>query len=124
MSQKKYNKLRGVKKAIVASASGGIMAGMLLMGAGDVYAKPSYSREFQSGVDSKGMHMLRNWNSLSKINSLANSLGLDKSKIKGDLKSGMGLKQILLSNGMVPDEIKPLAKKHSKKSHRSNIGWV
>ena len=98
-----------MKKAVIASASSGIVAGLLLMGsaspvtadAADYSNVPTYT---QSAI-TPGMHMMHRWNSPTKINALATSLGLDPVEVTAELKSGKNLKQILQENGIVPDQI-------------------
>lgn len=117
MSTKKDNRYKNVKKALMASASGGIMAGMLIVGAGStVYAETSsdvQSLSYSQNSSATGMHLMHRWNSPAKINSLALDLGLDPNQVKEELKSGKTLKQILQENGIVPVQIQK-AFKHKK----------
>ncbi len=39
MKNKKHNRYKNMKNALVASASGGIMAGMLIVGSGTAFAE-------------------------------------------------------------------------------------
>ncbi|MEQ1561255.1 MAG: hypothetical protein ABL899_00870 [Nitrospira sp.] len=122
MKNKKYKKL---KRAIFAGASSSIVAGMLLVGSSTVFAETSDFAESsvpaytQSTTDS-GMHLMRRWNSTAKINSLANSLGLDPDEVKQELKSGKPLKQILQENGIVPNQ---LQKAFEGKKKTNNRHW-
>lgn len=119
---KKYGKFG---KKMLVGASSGIIAGMFLMGVSTPYiAEASDFSEYSGSSYShttheNGMHMMRRWNSKSKINSLTNSLGLDKEKIQAELKSGKTLKQVLQENGIETTELqKAFEKKHSKSKNR------
>ena len=112
------NKYKRMKKAVMAGASSGIVAGLLLMGstspvtaeAAD-YSVPAYTQS----ATTTGMHMMHRWNSPTKINALATSLGLDQTEVTAELKSGKNLKQILQENGIVPEQ---LGKAFSRSAHR------
>ena len=131
MSSKKYDKFIKVKKAIVASASGGIMAGILIASAGNVYAETVDSPSFSYSSNVSGMHLMHKWNSPAKINSLAGHLGLDSEKIKAELKDGKTLKQILQENGIAPEQLgkafttnkKSQAKRLMKQNFVNNASW-
>ena len=115
-------KYKRIKKTIIAGASSGIVAGMILMGTSSTVlaemvdsSTPAYSQATPTG-----MHMMRRWNSPGKINSLVGSLGLNTDEIKQELKLGKNLKQILQENGIVPGELhKAFA---SKKSTGNRMG--
>ncbi len=119
MKNKKHNRYKNMKNALVASASGGIMAGMLIVGSGTAFAEtqdltsPSYTQN----TSITGMHMMRRWNSPSKVSALANHLGLDPDTIREEIKSGKSVKQILQDNGIVPEQLEK-AFKNSKKGMR------
>ena len=100
MKDKRYKR---VKKAIIAGASSGIMAGMILMGTSNVaFAEtadlnvPGYT---QSTSDT-GMHMMRRWSSPKKMNTLAGTLGLTREEIRQELNSGKTMKQIMQEHGI------------------------
>lgn len=114
MNYTEYNAYKKMKRAIAAGAGGGMMAGMLIIGAGSAYAETTgYVRGAHKNTSS--MHLMRRWNSESKINSLAVRLGLNKDKVKNGLRSGKGLKQILIENGIAPGEINRAFKKNKEK---------
>lgn len=101
MKDKRY---RRMKKAIFAGASSGIVAGMLLVGAGNtVLAEtsdlsiPAYTQN----AGSEGMHLTHRWNSVGKAGAIASGFGLDKELVKSELKNGKTMKQILRENGIV-----------------------
>ena len=100
MKDKRYKRM---KKAIIAGASTGIVAGMILMGTSHVaFADtteqnlPAYT---QSASDT-GVHVMRKWNSPKGLNALAGSLGLSREEIKSELKSGKTIKQIMQEYGI------------------------
>lgn len=114
MSKKKYNKYdkynynyKKIKNRLIPLAGGSIMAGIMLLGGSTVFADtidsqvPAYTQK----IIPAGMHMMRRWNSSVKVGTLANALGLDSNQIKQELKSGKSLKQILLENGITPEEL-------------------
>ncbi len=113
-------KYKNVKNAIVASASGSIMAGMLLIGSGNVYAKSLDAPSLTGKTEISGMHLMHRWNSATKVGPLANHLGLDPVMIKQEMKEGKTLKQILKENGVVPGEI-GRAFNLNKKSHMKRL---
>jgi hypothetical protein len=96
-----------MKKTLIAGAGTGIMAGILLMNAGTAMADTTNYGASPYAQSSKnlGMHMMRRWNGTSKINALANNLGLDQNAINAELKAGKNLKQILQENGIVPGQL-------------------
>ena len=103
---------RNMKKAIMAGASSGIVAGMFLVGSSTVFADTTAvdsaenpTSSYTQNTNNTGMHIMHRWNRATKINALANSLGLDKRQIRQELKSGKTLKQILQENGIVPAEL-------------------
>lgn len=100
MKDKRYKRM---KKAIIAGASSGILAGMILMGSNTAMAEtsdlaiPAYTQS----TSGRGMHLTHRWNSSGKAVSLASGFGLDKDMVKSELKSGKTMKQILQENGIV-----------------------
>ena len=109
-----------MKKTLIAGASTGIVAGMILMGgAKTTFAEttdtstPSYTQQ----ENTKGMHMMHRWNSSTKASSLAAHLGLDPALVKQELKSGKKLKQILQENGIVPGQLQKAFENSPKKRH-------
>lgn len=105
----KQNKYRRVKKTLIAGASSGIVAGMIIMGVSGNTAfaqtQENSPPAFTQDANIKGMHMMRRWNSPAKAGSLAGSLGLDKAEISQELKAGKTMKQILQEHDIVPGEI-------------------
>ncbi|HEY4509282.1 MAG TPA: hypothetical protein VJC13_03360 [Candidatus Paceibacterota bacterium] len=125
MANKKYRKM---KKVLLASASTGIVAGMFLLGSAPVLAEnvDSFVPAYTQNTLNTGMHMMHRWNSTTKVNALANRLGLDPVAVNSELKSGKTLKQILQENGIVPDQLHKVitTKKASNKmwkNHRSSL---
>lgn len=120
---KKYGKFG---KKVLVGASSGIIAGMFLMGVTTPYTAEAaelsdYSvSSYSQNTGVVGMHMMRQWNSKSKIKSLVNSLGLDKEEVQAELKSGKTLKQILQENGIESSE---LHKAFSKRNKIRNRMW-
>ncbi|KND50330.1 MAG: hypothetical protein AB198_02005 [Parcubacteria bacterium C7867-003] len=122
MKDKRYKR---IKNQIIAGASSGIMAGMLIIGGANTayaesvdYSVPAYSQN----TSSVGMHAMRRWNSSTKISALTTSLGLDKDKVAEEIKSGKNLKQILQENGIVPEQIqKAFTHKKNTKGWRKNV---
>ena len=121
MKDKRYKK---VQKAIIAGASSGIVAGMIIMGVSSTawaaetsdYSAPTYSQN----TSFTGMHMMHRWNSGSKLNSLALQLGLDPQVVKDELKSGKNMKQILQEKGFALDE---LQKAYTNKISHNKRDW-
>lgn len=106
MKDKRYKR---VGKAIIAGASSGIVAGMILMGTSNTvlaetsdFALPTYTQN----TSYTGMHFMHRWNSPGKAGSLAGGFGLDKKIVKQELKSGKTMKQILQENGIVVEQSK------------------
>lgn len=98
----KKTRYKRIKERFIVGASSGIMAGMIFIGSANTvlaegvdFNTPAYTQSV-----SKGMHMMRKWNSKAKISALTNNLGLDKSYIDEELKSGKNIKQILSENGV------------------------
>ena len=99
----KKNRYKRIKESFIVGASSGLMAGMIFIGsANSVFAEgvdlntPAYTQN----ISSKGMHMMRKWNSKSRISALTNNLGLDQNYVNEELKSGKNIKQILSENGI------------------------
>lgn len=107
MSKNKPKKgFRRIKDKFIASAGGGLVAGMIFIGtANTVLAEtikiPSYTRVSTT----TGMHAMRRWNSRSRINSLVSTLGLDPSKVNEELNSGKNIKQILNEYGVATSDL-------------------
>lgn len=127
MKGKKNNKYYRFKKTLIAGASSGIVAGLILMGSSNVaYAElnensAQYTPVYNQDTTGKGMHMMHRWNSKPKINSLAAVLGLDENEVRNDLKSGKKLKQILQENGIEPSQLEKAFE--SKKNKRGGKMW-
>jgi len=109
MKSKKYNRYKRIKESFIVGASGGLVAGMIFMGsANTALAEGAETRTsyYQSlGANSTGMHLMRKWNSRTKIEALASNLGLDQRLVSQELKSGKNLKQILLESGLDTTEL-------------------
>ena len=123
MSNKKYNRYKNVRKKLLAGASTGILAGMILMGGTkSVFAEVSELSipAYTEGANVNGMHMMHKWNSNTKASSLAIHLGLDPAVVKEELKSGKTLKQILQENGIVPGQLQKAFENSPKKRHNKN----
>jgi hypothetical protein len=106
MKYKKY--MKKMKRSLLVGASGGLLAGVLLAGAGTAYAESADYAAPQASIASTtipGMHMMRRWNSGAKAGGLAAKLGLDKAEMRQEMKSGKTLKQILQEHGIVPDQL-------------------
>jgi hypothetical protein len=121
MKDKRYKRM---KKAILAGASSGIVAGMILMGSGNTaYAEtselsvPAYT---QSSAPN-GMHMMHKWNSVGKAGAIAGGFGLDKDVVRAELKSGKTMKQILQENGIVIKGDRKSGNRMGVKGWRKNI---
>lgn len=120
----KYKRYKKVKKVILAGASSGIVAGMLIMGVGNTAlaaetadsAAPAYTQSSSY----TGMHMMRRWNSVNRVNSLAVQLGLDPQFVKDELKSGKTIKQVLQEQGVALDE---LQKAYSTTKSQNKTDW-
>ncbi len=103
MKNKRYNRYKRIKDRFIVGASGGLVAGMIFMGSANTLLAEgvdSATSKYQSIPSSTGMHLMRKWNSRSKIGALANNLGFDSSFVKEELKSGKNLKQILQESGL------------------------
>ena len=105
MKDKRYKR---VKKAIIAGASTGIVAGLILMGYSNTaladttdLSIPAYT---QSTSDT-GVHVMRKWNTPKGLNALAGMLGLDRDEIRNELKSGKTIKQIMQEYGVNPSDL-------------------
>lgn len=120
MSDNEFTRYIKMKRAIVASAGGGLMAGMLIVG-GNAYAQTAGAG--LTSLSSSGMHLLHRWNSPTKIGSLANNLGLDATKVKRKIREGKGLKQILQDSGITPAELGQ-AFNQSKKAHAKRLARI
>jgi len=108
MKYKGNRRFKKMSEKMWYGASKGLLAGIMIFGANTTFAQvgadytPLY--EYDSGKVS-GMHIMHRFNSLPKINALANQLGIDSNAIKEGLKSGKTLKQILQEYGITMDEI-------------------
>ena|SRR3989338_4947386 len=106
MSKKKLRKLG---KRLLVGASSSIVAGLLIAGtASNVFADTtdySPSSTYEQNAGETGMHMMHRWNSDTKAGTLAVQLGLNKEKIKQEIKSGKTVKQILQEHGIVPGQL-------------------
>ncbi len=106
----KYKKYKKVKNALIAGASSGIVAGMILMGSSNTALADSSDMSttlpaYSESTTLTSMHMMHRWTSPAKINTLAAQLGLDPQVIKQEINSGKTMKQILQDNGIVPSEL-------------------
>ncbi len=123
MKNNKYKiEYKRLKKVLFASASGGVVTGMIVLGV----ASPASAQTVGSGtavytknVGVSPMHMMRRWNSPSKAGSIADSFGLDRGKIVSELKSGKNMKQILQENGI--DTTKLNVSVVNRKSHQKRM---
>ncbi len=97
-----------MKKTLWAGASGGLVAGMIWVGGANTALAEATDAPIaaysQSGTE-KGMHMMHKWNSPRKAGALASDLGLDKAKIRRDMRNGKTAKQILQEHGFDPKEV-------------------
>lgn len=111
-----------MKKAIIAGASTGIVAGMILMGGNTALAESAELTNpfYAQSTSATGMHMMHRFNSLPKINSLAADLGLDPVLVREEINSGKTLKQVMQDHGIVLSQID---KAFSKKTSRNNKNW-
>ncbi len=101
MKNKKINRYKQIKDRVIAGAGGGLVAGMIFMGSANTVLADTISYRNQPKQSaSTGMHVMRRWNSRSKIDGLVNMLGLDQNIVQDELKSGKSIKQILLDNGL------------------------
>jgi hypothetical protein len=111
MKHKKNRKFKRIKQRLWAGASGGLLAGMMLMSANTAYAvgvsqdNTTSQYEQVSVKTNKRMHMMRRWNSVPKVSALANQLGLDGEEVRQDLRSGKTIKQILQDHEIDVDEV-------------------
>ncbi len=117
MSKKK---LRRLGKKLLVGASSSIVAGLLIAGtATNVFADTTEhvpNTAYEQSAGEMGMHMMHRWNSDTKARGLAMQLGLDKEKIKQEIKSGKTMKQILQEHGIVPGQLQKAlesGKKHN-----------
>jgi hypothetical protein len=121
MKDKRYKRM---KKAILAGASSGIVAGMILMGSGNTaYAETSELSvpAYTQNAEPTGMHMMHKWNSVGKAGAIAGGFGLDKDMVKAELKSGKTMKQILQENGIVLNALDKNMRHINKKGWRKNL---
>lgn len=113
-----------MKKKIFAGASSGILASMLILGAGNVYADTSADSTpteiYTPGSLNRGMHMMHRFNSVTKVHSLATQLGISEETVRNELQSGKSVKQILLDHGITGVE---LQKAFSHKEKKNAKGW-
>ena len=121
MSKKKLRKLG---KKLLVGASSSIVAGLLIAGtATNVFADTtdySPNTTYEQSAGETGMHMMHRWNSGAKAGGLAVQLGLDKQKIKQEIKSGKTLKQVLQDNGIVPGQLQKAFSSKKQKGWRKN----
>ncbi|MFZ2523182.1 MAG: hypothetical protein WAW92_02235 [Minisyncoccia bacterium] len=113
----KKNRYKRIKDKFIASAGGGLVAGMIFIGTAnsalaDTIRAPGYQKSSVTG-----MHVMRRWNSRPKINALASNLGIDQTIMEEELKSGKNLKQILTENGLNADSLDRAF--NSKSRHKS-----
>ena len=96
-----------MKKIIWDSARGSILTGMIVMGAGTAFAQtPSdYVPPVQTSRNASGMHTMHRFKSQAKIQAVVSGLGLSRSTIKEELKSGKTIKQILQEHGITMDQL-------------------
>lgn len=121
MKNKKQSKYGKVKKTLIAGASTGIVATMLLLG-GNVALAETVDQAQQTSVSktSQGMHMMHRWNSNTKASTLASQLGINKDVIKQELQSGKTLKQVLQEHGIVPGQLQKAFGSKNKKNYQFN----
>src|SRR4051812_39327131 len=100
---KKYSKM---KMIIWDSARGGIVASMILVGAGTAFAQTAPDhRPSETSRTISGMHTMHRFNSRAKVGAVVKSLGLSRAAIKQELKDGKTIKQILQEHGITMDEL-------------------
>jgi hypothetical protein len=111
-------KLRKIGKKLLVGASSSIVAGLLIAGtASNVFADTtdySPNTTYEQSTGQTGMHMMHRWNSHTKAGGLAVQLGLDKEKIKQEIKSGKTMKQILQEHGIVPGQLQKAFQSENK----------
>ncbi len=103
---KQKNRYHRIKDGFIASAGGGLVAGLIFIGSANTALAETVSIPSYTKVSTTtGMHIMRRWNSKKRISSLANTLGLDQAVINDELKSGKNLKQILLEHGVATSSL-------------------
>lgn len=105
MKDKRYKRM---KRAILAGASSGIVAGMIFMASTSTAFADTVDANVPSFIQNtsdSGVHMMRRWKSGKGVKSIAKSLGLSREKIKEELRSGKTMKQIMQENGIDPAEV-------------------
>ncbi|MFZ2522261.1 MAG: hypothetical protein WAX44_00235 [Minisyncoccia bacterium] len=105
MREQKYSKYLRMRKAVIASASGSLMAGMLLVGAGNVYAESLDALSLVNKTELSGMHLMHKWDSVTRVSSIASRIGLDPEVLRKEIRSGKTMKQILQENGITPKDL-------------------
>ncbi len=120
MKKEKYSKYLRMRKAVIASASGSLMAGMLLVGAGNVYAESLDALSLINKTELSGMHLMHKWNSVTRASSIASRIGLDPDLLKREIRSGKTMKQILQENGISPKDL-GVALDSNKKSQMKRL---
>lgn len=121
MKEKRYKRM---KKAIMAGASSGIVAGLILMGPANTVRAETLevaTSTYSQNASTTGMHLMHRWNKPGGSNYLATTLGLNKDEVKAELKSGKTMKQILQDHGITPEEIQ---KAFVAKPHHKMKGWM
>jgi hypothetical protein len=103
------SKYKKFKKAIWASASTGVVTGLILMGTTNTALAETFdgpSNTFTQEIKlSSPMHAMRHWNSPKKAGLVASSFGLDPALVASELKDGKGMKQILQENGISTESL-------------------
>lgn len=100
MKDKRYKR---VKKAIIAGASSGIVAGMILMGTSNVAFADTAEQNlpaYTQNANDTGMHLMRKWNTPKGQTAIAGGLGLSRAQIREELKAGKTMKQIMQEHGV------------------------
>ncbi len=110
---KNYSKYNKMTKKIWEGARGGILTSMIFVGStiggSSAFAQSNANADHVSPVatsrTASGMHIMHRFNSPTKAGALAVQLGLDRKKVKQELKSGKPLKQILQENGIALEQL-------------------
>lgn len=123
----KKNRYKRIKESFIVGASSGLIAGIIFIGSANTALAESLdfrTSSYSQNISYKGMHIMRKWNSRSRISALANNLGLDQTYISEELKSGKNIKQILSENGVDTSQLNKAF--NSRSRHKSwkkhNIG--
>lgn len=110
-------RIKKMKKRFIAGASGGMLASMLFMGTPALYAE-TVSGQFSVQTQSQ-VEVNHRWNSGKNATIFANQLGLSRSEMNRQLKSGKTIKQVLQEKGVDTTVVGKTFSTHKNRAKRA-----